>query len=277
MNTQYFGPGIPTYINDGKGRDTYISFYNGGFGSYPFSKSYTKDSYEISHKRKRPDLFMRRPIVKYNMDGIGRDYFIHQNILSEHCKLKEFSDFPNSLRNGLETKLIRLNKSNYRNKFEKKLINRIFYGKCPGVKDRQMSPKVKFLKKNDLIKSKDTSFDNESEKSLSFLETRNGKNLDLEDKKDNIHDISSHNDNENNVNNTQSKTGIEFNKNLYQLKKNPRKYRSEVEQNDNLVDSVKKIFLYNNFKSNNQLHNNNNIKKVDIKYNSRLRGSLSQM
>lgn len=175
MNTQYFGPGIPTYINDGKGRDTYISFYNGGFGSYPFSKSYTKDSYEISHKRKRPDLFMRRPIVKYNMDGIGRDYFIHQNILSEHCKLKEFSDFPNSLRNGLETKLIRLNKSNYRNKFEKKLINRIFYGKCPGIKDRLMMPKVKFNPKI-LINNLENNFTNPS---LNINDTENKKNINI--------------------------------------------------------------------------------------------------
>ena len=37
-------------------------------------------------------------------------------------------------------------------KFEKKLINRIFYGKCPGLNDRFMSPKVKFLKKEDFPK-----------------------------------------------------------------------------------------------------------------------------
>lgn len=144
-------PGIPKYLNDGKGRDTYISFSNGGFSNYPYSNSYKKDFYEISHKNYHADLYMRRPIVKYNMDGNGRDYFIHQNILSEHCKLKDSSDFPNLLRNGREFTHIRINKSNGRSLFEKNLINRIFYGKCPGLNDRLMMPKVKFNKKEKSI------------------------------------------------------------------------------------------------------------------------------
>ena len=147
-------PGVPKYINDGKGRDTYISFYNGGFSKYPYSKSYKKDYYQISPKINHPDLYMRRPIIKYNMDGIGRDYFIHQNILSEHCKLKEFLDFPHMLRNGIEFNPLRINKSLGKTKFEKNLINRIFYGKCNGVKDRLMEPKVKFNKINKNIDNK---------------------------------------------------------------------------------------------------------------------------
>ena len=146
MNSQCFGP-LPSYKNDGKGRDTYISFYNGGFTNYPYSKSYKKDCYEISHKRNIPDLFLRRPIIKYNMDGNGRDYFIYQNILSERCKFKQYSDFPHILRKELDMKTIGINKSNSRSKFEKTLINRIFYGKCPGIKDRLMMPKVKFSQK----------------------------------------------------------------------------------------------------------------------------------
>ena len=271
-------PKIPVYKNTGDGRDTYISFYNGGFGNYRLNDTYLKERKESSQHIYHQNLSLCKPTKKYFTDGGGRDTYVYNSLLDENDKFKGNLRLNNILRSYDPINYpLRSSRNISPSIFEKKLINRIFYGKCPGVKDRQMSPKVKFLKKNDLIKSKDTSFDNESEKSLSFLETRNGKNLDLEDKKDNIHDISSHNDNENNVNNTQSKTGIEFNKNLYQLKKNSRKYRSEVEQNDNLVDSVKKIFLYNNFKSNNQLQNKNNIKKVDIKYNSRLRGSLSQM
>ena len=145
-------PGMPRYRNDGKGRDTYISFSNGGFSNYPYSRSYRQDFYEINIRRNHPDLYKRRPIIKYNMDGKGRDYFIHQNILSEHCKLKDNEDFPHILRNGVEINPIYFNKSYRRSKFEKNLINRIFYGKCQGVKDRLMQPKVKFNKKSKVLK-----------------------------------------------------------------------------------------------------------------------------
>jgi hypothetical protein len=145
-------PGIPKYRNDGKGRDTYISFSNGGFSNYPYSRSYRQDFYEINIRRNHPDLYKRRPIIKYNMDGKGRDYFIHQNILSEHCKLKDNEDFPHILRNGIEINPNYFNKSYRRSKFEKNLINRIFYGKCQGVKDRLMQPKVKFNKKGKVLK-----------------------------------------------------------------------------------------------------------------------------
>jgi hypothetical protein len=140
-------PGIPKYINDGKGRDTYISFFNGGFSNYPYSNSYKKDFYDICHRRNHPDLYKNRPINKYNMDGNGRDFFIHQNILSEHCRLKDSSDFTHMLRNGIEFSPVRFPKSYGKTKFEKNLLNRIFYGNCSGVKDRLMEPKVKFNKK----------------------------------------------------------------------------------------------------------------------------------
>jgi len=145
-------PGIPRYKNDGKGRDTYISFSNGGFSNYPYSRSYKQDFFEIARRRNHPDLFKRRPIIKYNMDGKGRDYFIQQNILSEHCKLKDSDDFPHILRNGVEINPLYFSKSYRRSKFEKNLINRIFYGKCEGIKDRLMQPKVKFTKKNKGLK-----------------------------------------------------------------------------------------------------------------------------
>jgi len=144
--------GIPIYKNDGKGRDTYISFSNGGFGNYPYSRSYKQDFYEINRRRNHPDLYQRRPIIKYNMDGRGRDYFIQQNILSDHCRLKDFADFPHMLRTGEEINPIYFSKNYRKSKFEKNLINRIFYGKCQGIKDRLMQPKVKFNKKDSSAK-----------------------------------------------------------------------------------------------------------------------------
>ena len=47
--------------------------------------------------------------------------------------------------------------------------------------------------------------------------------------------------NANTMNNT---SRMELNNSLYNLKKTPRKYKIEMGQNDNLVNSVKKIFLY---------------------------------
>lgn len=170
------GPGIPIYKNDGKGRDTYISFSNGGFSNYPYSRSYKQDYFEINRRRNHPDLYQRRPIIKYNMDGRGRDYFIQQNILSDHCRLKDFADFPHMLRTGEEINPIYFSKSYRKSKFEKNLINRIFYGKCQGIKDRLMQPKVKFNKKNSSIKYNLTSpgfIENEDTKAEEILKTEN--------------------------------------------------------------------------------------------------------
>ena len=170
------GPGIPIYKNDGKGRDTYISFSNGGFSNYPYSRSYKQDYFDINRRRNHPDLYQRRPIIKYNMDGRGRDYFIQQNILSDHCRLKDFTDFPHMLRTGEEINPIYFSKSYRKSKFEKNLINRIFYGKCQGIKDRLMQPKVKFNKKNSSIKYNLTSpgfIENEDTKAEEILKTEN--------------------------------------------------------------------------------------------------------
>ena len=170
------GPGIPIYKNDGKGRDTYISFANGGFSNYPYSRSYKQDNFEINRRRNHPDLYQRRPIIKYNMDGRGRDFFIQQNILSDHCRLKDFADFPHMLRTGEEINPIYFSKSYRKSKFEKNLINRIFYGKSQGIKDRLMQPKVKFTKKNSSIKYNLTNpgiIENEDSKAEEILKANN--------------------------------------------------------------------------------------------------------
>lgn len=121
----------PHYINDGCGRDTYISFFNGGFHNYPYSNSYKKDFFEITNKRYHADLFKRRPIIKYIMDGKGRDFFIYQNILSEFDKINNVTNFPNTLRTSIDLPPIKLNKSCNTNR----LRNRIYY---ESLKDKNL-------------------------------------------------------------------------------------------------------------------------------------------
>ena len=237
-------PGIPKYLNDGKGRDTYISFFNGGFSNYPYSKSYKKDFYEIAHKNYHADLYMRRPIIKYNMDGNGRDYFIHQNILSEHCKLKDSSDFPHMLRNGRDFAPIRINKSFGRTKFEKNLINRIFYGKCPGLNDRLMMPKVKF---------------NRKEKSINLKNNTNSFFNVNEDSKEKINDLKLDNNLNNTYNNkikytvynTDGNYKTKNKKNVLSLHKKRefinRNNFGDLKENE-FIESIKSLYLFNHKK-----------------------------
>ena len=245
-------PGIPKYLNDGKGRDTYISLFNGGFSNYPYSNSYKKDFFEISHKNYHADLYLRRPIIKYNMDGNGRDYFIHQNILSEHSKLKDSSDFPHMLRNGIEFAPIRINKSFGRTKFEKNLINRIFYGKCPGLNDRLMMPKVKFNKKE---KNKNLKYNltnpcfnrNDFEKEIN--------NLKKDDNRSNINNNKSkYNSNltDNNIKSNNKKKPFSVDKKKRFINKN---YIGDLKENE-FMESIKNLYLFN--------HKKSKVKDVDL-------------
>ena len=133
----------PHYINDGHGRDTYISFFNGGFSRYPYSNSYKKDCYEVYHKRYHADLFKRRPIIKYAQDGSGRDFFIYQNILSEHDKIQDSTDFANMLRSKRDYVPYKFYKSHNISKFEKNLINRVYYSRSPKNKLANSQEKIK--------------------------------------------------------------------------------------------------------------------------------------
>ena len=67
---------------------------------------------------------------------------------------------------------------------------------------------------------------------------------------------------ENNGTNMKNSIGMDINNSLFNLKKTPKKFKPEIGQTDNLVDSVKKIFLYN---SKNRPHLYNNIKVSDLK------------
>lgn len=137
----------PNYLNDGNGRDTYISFANGGFSNYPYSRAYKKDNYGSYRSHFFPDLSQRRPIVKYGIEGTGREYFIYQSSVSEHNRDLGSTLFSNTLRESQGYGPL-ITSNNFRtSKFEKNLIGRVFYGKCPGVKDRLMCPKTQFRKK----------------------------------------------------------------------------------------------------------------------------------
>ena len=132
-------PKIPRYPNDGKGRDTYIS--------YAVLKDYhylpPQPSSFPPHVTKSQDLSLKKPIKKYIMDGQGRDYYISYSINLSTNKYSGDVNIANTLRTASDEIHIPKGTSN----FEKKLINRIFYGKCPGLNTRYMSPKVIFARK----------------------------------------------------------------------------------------------------------------------------------
>ena len=215
----------PHYINDGHGRDTYISFANGGFSSYPYSNSYKKDFYEVSNRRYHADLFKRRPIIKYDQDGSGRDFFIYQNILSEHDRIQGVTDFPNMLRAKGDYYPYTLYKSNNVNKFEKNLINRIYYSR---------SPKNKKLNKQENNK--------EDVKENTISELKSG---DITPSYKTIENNKLETDPSLNKNNGDSK-------NVGSFKKSRRKKSesSNIENPDNLANSIRAIFMFNHKKKN---------------------------
>jgi hypothetical protein len=253
MKAPILPPRIPIYINNGLGRDTYISCYNGGFGHYKYSKSYKKDVYEVPTYKNHPDLFKRRPIDRYQMSGEGRDYFIYKGIQTEHDRISDNASFERTLRKDDSPREYHLSTRRPRNKFETKLVNRIFYGKCPGMKDRQMSPKVKF--KKDIEREKEDSINNSfnmtnmSNSKINFNNT-----VRIEDNKES---------NNTSLGNTFLKTNKikkDENDTIYNFKKNsllntpinPNTKRSlygnnniNANQSVNLINSVRKIFLYN--------------------------------
>ena len=231
MKVPVLPPRIPIYINNGYGRDTYISFYNGGFGNYKYSKSYKKDTYSIPIHRNHPDLFKRRPIDKYQITGEGREYFIYKGIQTEHERISDNNAFENKLRRSDSP--VEFHKSTERpiNKFEKKLINRIFYGKCPGIKDRQMGPKVKFKK------------DIEKEKEEKEEENKVSNNISL---RNSFLKTSKEKESSNIFKNNKEKMNLFFTPiNTNRVKKLNNINKININQSEYLINSVKKIFLYN--------------------------------
>ena len=258
-------PKVVNYRNDGAGRDTYISFYNGGFGSYKLADTYLKEKTESPKHIYHQDLALCKPTKRYFTDGGGRDLYVYRGLLDENDKCKGNLRLNNILRSYDNIQYpIRTSKNLSPLKFEKKLINRIFYGKCPGLNDRLMSPKVKFLKKEDIKKSFEENEENEKNKEV-FEENNEEKN--------NVNANSRYGPCVTESNKIKYTTGMEFNNSLFNIKKTPKKYRAELGQNDNLVDSVKKIFLYNNNKNSKNKNLYNNIKLADLMQNSFEKGT----
>ena len=245
-------PKIPTYQNDGCGRDTYISFYNGGFGKYKLSDMYKHEQTESPRHYYHQNLALCKPTKRYFCNGGGRDSYVYISLLEENEKHKGNLRLDNILRSyDNKDHPMKTSKNISPSKFEKRLINRIFYGKCPGLDERFMSPKVKFTKREESQKKE------EDEKNLDNVET----------KEDFIKTRNSRYDRNYNACLTEGNVGSkknQFNNSVYQVKKTPKKYKLEIGQSDNFMNSVKKIFLYNN--SNNKGKNfYNNIKLIDNK------------
>ena len=256
-------PKVVNYRNDGGGRDTYISFYNGGFGKYQISDTYLKEKTDSPKHVYHQNLSLCKPTKRYFTDGGGRDLYVYNGLKDENDKCKGNVRLNNILRSYDNTQYpIRTSKNFSPSKFEKKLINRIFYGKCPGLDDRLMSPKVKFLTKEDIKKEREKNDEDEKNNELS-PESKDEKNTDIENTLNKRYNISKYNACMTENKGMKNSTGMEFNNSLFNLKKTPMKFRPEIGQSDNLVDSVKKIFLYNSNKNKQNIYNN--IKAVDLK------------
>ena len=196
-------PKIPRYPNDGKGRDTYIS--------YAVLKDYhylpPQPSSFPPHVTKSQDLSLKKPIKKYIMDGQGRDYYISYSINLSTNKYSGDVNLANTLRTASNEIHIPKGTSN----FEKKLINRIFYGKCPGLNTRYMSPKVIFARKKAEIEEEERLKKEEEERLRREEEVNLFQQSQIQEKK----------------------------------KKNPYSREPLPTEND-LKESIKRIFLFNN-------------------------------
>lgn len=252
-------PKVPNYHNDGCGRDTYISFYNGGFGKYKLSHMYKHEQTESPRHYYHPNLALCKPTKRYFCNGGGRDSYVYISLLEENEKHKGNLKLNNILRSyDYKDHPMKTSKNISPSKFEKKLLNRIFYGKCPGLDERFMSPKVKFAKRDESPKNEENQ---ENEKNI-----ENGEN-----KEEFMKTRNSRYDKNYNTCLTEGNAGSKKNhlsNSVYRVKRTPKKYKLEIGESDNFMNSVKKIFLYNN--SNNKGKNfYNNIKLVDYK-NKRL-------
>ena len=196
-------PKIPRYPNDGKGRDTYIS--------YAVLKDYhylpPQPSSFPPHVTKSQDLSLKKPIKKYIMDGQGRDYYISYSINLSTNKYSGDVNIANTLRTANNEIHVPKGTSN----FEKKLINRIFYGKCPGLNTRYMSPKVIFARKKAEIEEEERLKKEEEERLRREEEANLFQQSQMQEKK----------------------------------KKNPYSREPLPTEND-LKESIKRIFLFNN-------------------------------
>ena len=198
---------IPRYPNDGNGRDTYITYSILKNSDYfpPGPPS------SVPPVHKSQDLSLSKPIKRYHMDGKGRDYYVQYTINENTNKYSGDVNIQNCLRNST-TLPNEINVPKGYSNFERRLINRIFYGKCDGLKTRYMSPKVIFARKKSEIEEEERLKQEEEERLRREEEERLFQQ--------------SQNDND---------------------KKRKNAYLKEpLPTEDDLKESVKRIFLYNN-------------------------------
>ena len=131
-------PRFPMYSPDGRGRDYYIKFDNGGYWADQFQIS-KKPDYERPHYRNFHTLYHEAAPFKYWGNGHGRetyiikgDGFFHEKKPLCSYKLSDFLrvDSMNSLNNKYKHKLfMSVSEKKYNNKLrqlEKKIIYRLY-------------------------------------------------------------------------------------------------------------------------------------------------------
>lgn len=150
-------PRIGLYKADGTGRDSYIYANDGGF--LRENKICLTESNSISPSFvKKYDLALNKPINRYWNIGDGRDMYISGFNADETNKYDNNLSLPNIVRNEaiqfspkVKNRGFRsLNERIFYNNLhetERRLLNRVFYGKEKGVDDRRLSPKVVFAQK----------------------------------------------------------------------------------------------------------------------------------
>ena len=115
-------PKIPIYQNIGDGRDTYISFYNGGFGAYKLSDTYLKERVESPKHYYYQNLALCKPTKRYFTDGGGRDLYVYNSLLDENDKCKGNVRLNNILRSYDNSNCpMKTSKNLSPSKFEKKI------------------------------------------------------------------------------------------------------------------------------------------------------------
>ena len=89
MNRKYslrVTPKVPNYQNDGAGRDTYISFYNGGFRKYKLRDMIVREHTDSPKHYYHPNLALCKPTKRYFCNGGGRDSYVYISLLEENEK-----------------------------------------------------------------------------------------------------------------------------------------------------------------------------------------------
>jgi len=249
-------PSMIKYKNDGSGKDTYISFNNGGFWHTP-GPLRTEKSCPRLFKR-GPDLSIYRPLDRYYNDGSGRDFYIKSSIQKDYFTANTTSNWGSNFRkddngyvNNTKRFILRKNPS----KFEKKLLRRIFYGNAEGINERYMSPRAKFGKKKGPAKY--DCFGNKIEED----EDNNNNN----DNNINIVDNNNNNENNNSVRNSLKNSNIisNYNNNNNNLTRSSILSRNKSEVKINKTVNLRRKLSINKLFENNKTNEDNKIEESE--------------